>query len=176
MTTGLYDPTTITLIGGQILTVIAALAAAVVAIINALRTNDLKKQQDTNIQRLDTVAKDTEAIKGHVNSEKTASEGRERLLENENKLLKQIIDDKKMTAGLLAQAVAQRGRGADPGPGAAAAHAIDPVVLESIEANTAETAAAAVATAANTAHAEAAAARTEAKVDDMKTEADKGKG
>lgn len=167
------DPTTITLIGGQILTVIAALAAAVVAIINALRMTDMKKQQEANTNQIVTVAKDTEAIKGHVNSEKTASEGRERLLENENKMLKEMISDKKMTASLLAQAQAQRGRGADPGPGASAASALDPVVLESIEANTAETAAAAAATAANTAHAEATAARTEAKVDDMKMEADK---
>lgn len=152
------DPNMIILLGGQVLAIIAALAAAGVAIINALRTKDLKQQQDVNVSRLNVVAADTEAIKGHVNSEKTASEGRERLLENENKMLKEMIADKRMTASLLAQASAQRGREA---AAAAAPAPIDPQVLDSIDKNTADTAA-------NTAKTEANTAQTDAKIDALK--------
>lgn len=171
------DPTIVVLIGGQVLAVIAALGAAAVAVINALRMNDLKRQQETNTNEIVTVGKDTAAIKGHVNSEKTAAEGRELLLRNENLLLKDRITDIQMTARLLAQAAAQRGR--DP-HGAAAAAAVaasveTPELLESIDKNTAETAAAAAETAANTARTEAStvraeesAARTEEKLHDLK--------
>ena len=110
------DPTTLTLVGGLSVTIIAALAAAIVSVINALRIADVMVKQDADSVRMDTVSKDTEAIKGHVNSEKTAAAGREDALRKENELLREIIADKKSTAGLLAQAAAQRGRDSAPPP------------------------------------------------------------
>jgi CheY-like chemotaxis protein len=52
----------------------------------------------------------TDVILGHVNSEKTAAEGRIATLRVENDLLREMLTDKKATAALLAQAVAQRTR------------------------------------------------------------------
>lgn len=125
------DAGNITLLGGMIVTVIAALAAAVVSVINAMRLGDVKQRQDAEVARIDTVSKDTEAIKGHVNSEKTAAEGRQRLLENENLLLKEMLADKRLTASLLAQAAASRSREA----GAATQSSADS--LQKIDDNTA---------------------------------------
>ena len=104
------DPSTITILGGITLSVIAALAAAVVSVINALRISDVREKQTRDAALIDTVARDTETIKGHVNSEKTAAEGREITLRSENQLLREIIADKKNAASLLAQATATRTR------------------------------------------------------------------
>ena len=90
------DTVTVTLIGGLVITIIGVIVNGVIQILTALRVTN----------QIQTVAKDTEAIKGHVNSEKTASEGKQALLENENKLLREMLADKKMTASLLAQAAA----------------------------------------------------------------------
>lgn len=49
------------------------------------------------------VAKDTEAIKGHVNSEKTASNSTIASLRQENALLREMLADQRETAALLAQ-------------------------------------------------------------------------
>jgi hypothetical protein len=54
----------------------------------------------------------TDVILGHVNSEKTASEGRIAALRIENDLLREMLTDKKSTAALLAQAAASRTRAA----------------------------------------------------------------
>lgn len=118
---------------GQIITIVTVFIAGVIQIINLLRTNELKRQQEASVVKIDTVAKDTEAIKGHVNSEKTAAEGRQRLLENENQLLRTMVADKKETAALLAQASATRQRETVASPTTPAVDA----TLEKIEANTA---------------------------------------
>jgi hypothetical protein len=74
--------------GGALL--IAAFFAGIVSVITAWRT---------------MVGKVT-AIEGHVNSEKTAAEGRENTLKRENELLREMLTERKQTAALLAQSVA----------------------------------------------------------------------
>jgi len=101
------DPLTITLLGGMIVTVIGALVTGIVSIITAVHMTAVRAQQAVNTASLLTVAKDAEAIKGHVNSEKTAADGREATLQRENALLREMIADKTRSAQLLAQATAQ---------------------------------------------------------------------
>jgi hypothetical protein len=84
--------------GGAV--VIAALAAGIVSIITAWRA----------------IATKVSAIEGHVNSEKTAAEGRIDNLRNENALLREMIVDRKQTASLLAQSVATAARPAPLDP------------------------------------------------------------
>lgn len=153
------NPTTITLVGGMIVTIIGVIVTGVLQVINAMRVT-------ANTNQIVAVAKDTEAIKGHVNSEKTASEGRETTLRRENALLREMLTDKKATAGLLAQASALRARSpvlvstvpaAVLPAGAAHPAPTDPAtteLLESIDQHTADTAA-------NT-------SRTETKLDTLK--------
>jgi len=85
-------------IGAAGAVIIGAIAAGVVSVITAWRT----------------IAGKVSAIEGHVNSEKTASDGRENALRAENTLLREIIADKRASAGLLAQAAAMRTREDDP--------------------------------------------------------------
>jgi len=103
------DPVTITLVGGMLVTIIGTIVTGVVTIINAIRIAAVGTQQVTDGNRLVAVAKDTEAIKGHVNSEKTAATGREAALQQENRLLREMLADKAITTSLLAQAAAARG-------------------------------------------------------------------
>ena len=84
---------------------IAALGAAGVVLIGAVAGAIV-----TVITAWSTVAGKVSAIEGHVNSEKTAADGRERTLQSENDLLREIIADQKAAAGLLAQAVVSRSR------------------------------------------------------------------
>jgi len=93
-------PVLTVLIGG-VVTIIGAAAAAGVTIIKAL--SELRRE-------LVTVSRDTEAIKGHVNSEKTASDGRELALKREIELLREVNNGLKQAAALLAQAAASRTR------------------------------------------------------------------
>lgn len=112
-------------------------------------------------------------IEGHVNSEKTAAEGREAALRKENALLREIMADKKETAALLAQAVATQpvavvlpvsAAPAAPAP----ARTTELAVLKKTEQNTAATAESAAQTADNTAKTEANTAKTEAVVQELK--------
>lgn len=64
-------------------------------------------QSYNNSKKLEIVKDKTIAIETHVNGERTAAIARERALVEENKLLRQIVEDKKQTANLLAQSVAQ---------------------------------------------------------------------
>lgn len=127
------DPTSITLIGAVIVSVVASIAAGAVTIITALR-------QST---RIDVIGQKTAAIEGHVNSEKTASEGRELALRNEIVLLREMITDKRTSAALLAQASATRGRDVPAVPIVVSAAPIlgDAAIesLKSIDSNTAAT-------------------------------------
>lgn len=118
------DPVVITLIGGMIVTVISAIVTGIVTVITALR-------QGENSRKIDGVAKDTEAIKGHVNSEKTASEGRESALRQEIVTLREMVADHKTAAALLAQAASSRMRELSAEP------AISQRSLLNIDANTA---------------------------------------
>jgi hypothetical protein len=102
----LYSPLMITLISGLIVTVIGATVSGIVAVITALRVTAVKEVQNLITPAILDVAKNTETIKGHVNSERTAAEGRELALRRENELLREMLADKKVTAQLLAQAVA----------------------------------------------------------------------
>jgi hypothetical protein len=95
--------------GGAIL--ISAVFAGIVSVITAWRT----------------IVQKVTAIEGHVNSEKTAGEGRENTLKRENELLREMLADRKLTAALLAQAASH--------PGAQRGE-----VLDKIETNTADTA------------------------------------
>jgi len=101
------DPVVIAMIGTQLCLVIAAIVQGTLSI---LARSDRKDAA----ARLDTVAKDTEAIKGHVNSEKTASDGREHAKDIEIALLRESLTHEKSNAALLAQAVATRARIVDP--------------------------------------------------------------
>jgi len=100
------EPLTITLIGGMIVTVIGSIVTGIVAVITALRVTVVSRQQELTRGDLLTVAKDTETIKGHVNSEKTAAEGRETALKMENLLLREQLAQENVTKRLLAQAAA----------------------------------------------------------------------
>jgi len=103
----------------------------------------VKEMATTNTATILAVAKDTEAIKGHVNSEKTAGDGREATLRAENKLLRDLMADQQRVAALLAQAQILRGRGTDA-MSAAEKEAVRVAehTLRSIDANTAATVAA----------------------------------
>jgi hypothetical protein len=100
----------VTLLAGLIVSVIGSLAAAVVSIITALRVGAVKEQASANTGTILELAKSTAKIEGHVNSEKTAAEGREYALRVENTLLRERIVEHQQTAALLAQATANRRR------------------------------------------------------------------
>jgi len=91
------------LIAGAV-TIIGAVAAGLVTVIKAV--SELRELRHD----LATVSRDTETIKGHVNSEKTAADGRELALRREIELLREIAGSQKEAAALLAQAVASRTR------------------------------------------------------------------
>lgn len=102
--------------GGAML--IAAFFAGLVSVITAWRT----------------IAAKVSAIEGHVNSEKTADQGRLENLRNENGLLREMLNDRKTTASLLAQAVASSPRALPPD---ATAEAVPPgAQLEAIAKST----------------------------------------
>jgi len=100
------SPVTLTLVGGLIVTVITAIAGAIVSIITAIRVTAVQSLTATNTSTVLEVAKSTAKIEGHVNSEKTASEGREHALRKENDLLREMLAERKSTAALLAQSTA----------------------------------------------------------------------
>lgn len=64
-----------------------------------------------------TVATKVSAMEAHVNSEKTAADGRENTLKAENVLLRELIGEKKQAAALLAQTAAVARRANDPATG-----------------------------------------------------------
>lgn len=134
------DPVTITLVGGMIITIVSAIATAIVSIITAAKLNNVKTDQATTAATVLAVARDTEAIKGHVNSERTASEGRELSLQKENALLREMVTHEKITASLLAQAAAGArtpgGRSGDVAVVTADAPVVSEI-LDKIETNTA---------------------------------------
>jgi hypothetical protein len=115
------DPLTVTLIGGMIVTVISAIVTGVVSIITAIQVKAAKDQQAQNGERIVTVVASTKAIEGHVNSEKTAAQGREVALQQENKMLREMVAEKANTAALLAQAAAGRASSRSTDPPAATA-------------------------------------------------------
>jgi hypothetical protein len=92
------DPVT----GGLVIGIIGALAAAIVKVIAQLQ--QINGRQVENAHAIAGIAESTEAIKGHVNSEKTASDGTISALQAENNLLRTTIADKTVTIALLAQA------------------------------------------------------------------------
>lgn len=88
------------------------IAAIGVVIVNVIMAKKVEKVSAT----VDEVKTKAEVIVGHVNSEKTAAQGREATLAAENVLLRQLIAEKKEAAGLLAQAAATTPRPlAEPG-------------------------------------------------------------
>lgn len=95
-------------VGAQILVIVAAVFAGMQAL--AAKKIALETKAETTAQsiKLDNVVTDTAVVKGHVNSEKTAAEGRELTLRKENALLREMILEKKADAALLAQAAAMR--------------------------------------------------------------------
>lgn len=87
-----FSPITIAALAGGIVLIIGSLFAGVGSLITIART-------------VGASAKDTEAIKGHVNSEKTAMEGQALTLKAENILLRQMVADQKVIAERLAASV-----------------------------------------------------------------------
>jgi len=85
-------PLEITAVGAAGAVVIGAIAGGIVTVMNGWRA----------------LAGNVSAIAGHVNSEKTAADGREIALRRENDLLREINADQKASAALLAQASATR--------------------------------------------------------------------
>lgn len=81
---------------------IGAFFGGIVTVINALA--QVRRDQIVQAATLLDVARDTEAIKGHVNSEKTASDGVLQTLRVENGLLREMLAHEKTAAALLAQA------------------------------------------------------------------------
>lgn len=157
------DPVTVTLIGGMVVTVIGAIVTGIVTVITALRVSDVNARQSENALKIDTMVKDTEAIKGHVNSEKTEANGVLRLHLREIELLKESLQRSEQRAALLAQAAIQRIREA-PVAGEAPAVLTGELVEKSlvkIDENTA-------AIKENTARSEESSARTEQNVQDLK--------
>lgn len=113
------DPTTITLIGGILVTVVGTIMNGVLAIITQIQVKAMNAQQHANTNQLVTVAKDTAVISGHVNSEKTAAQGREAALQQENRLLRDMLTDKATTLAQLQGATPpppRPGRATDPPP------------------------------------------------------------
>lgn len=111
--------TSVGLIVGAIVAIIGAIAAGMVTVITAWRT----------------VAGKVSAIEGHVNSEKTASEGRELALKSENALLREMLNDHRQRAALLAQAASTATIAAAGVPGLVTPTVVDS--LTQIDANTA---------------------------------------
>ncbi len=85
------NPAIIAALAGAAVLVIGSIAGGIVTVITAWRT----------------LAANVAKIEGHVNSEKTAADGREATLRQEIKLLQGQITEQKQREALLAQAVAQ---------------------------------------------------------------------
>lgn len=96
----LEQATALSIAGAALIT---AIGGQIVNIIVAWKTTKKVEEVKATVEEVKTKA---EVIVGHVNSEKTAAQGREATLEAENVLLRQIIAEKKETAMLLAQSVA----------------------------------------------------------------------
>jgi len=95
----------LTVIITGVVTIIGAVSAGVVVVIKALRERDAVLH-DVGV----SVAK----IEGHVNSEKTAAEERAKAKDREIELLREMLNQQKTTAALLAQAQASRTREGGP--------------------------------------------------------------
>lgn len=106
----LTSPLMLTLISGLIVTIISAIVTGIVTVITALRVSSMNNQQASNTNTILSVAKDTATIKGHVNGDRTAIEGKLSAATAENALLRSMLADQKLTAALLAQATAQSSR------------------------------------------------------------------
>lgn len=98
----------------DIVTILAAVgilagvvAQQIINVMNAKAVRDVKAQVSAVDAKADVIAATTAKIDGHVNSEKTASDGREAALRREIELLRESLTDTKATAALLAQAAAQ---------------------------------------------------------------------
>jgi len=133
-----------TIIAGLVI-LLPVLAAQIIAIMNAKAIR--KEVAEIKAKTQETLTQAT-VIVGHVNSEKTAAEGRESALTNENRLLREMLTEKTQQAALLAQASVR-----PPAQPAAA----KPQVAENI-----------AATAKNTEETAKNTERTERKVDDIK--------
>lgn len=94
------------LVGGQIILIIQAFFTARKSheAVVAVKENTALTAQ--TMQKVETVAITAAKIDGHVNSEKTASQGRESALVGENTLLRETLEKERTTAALLAQALA----------------------------------------------------------------------
>lgn len=103
-------------IGGQLCAIVAAIFAGWNSLAAKRIATEAKAETVAQTLKLDSVAKDTAVVLGHVNSEKSAAEGRLATVKRENELLREMIADKIHTAGLLAQAVVQRQRELSPLP------------------------------------------------------------
>lgn len=100
------SPLMLTLMAGLLVTLITTLAGAIVTVITALRVSKVKDMAAGQAGTMLTVERNTEAIKGHVNGERTITDNKIATLQTENALLREMLSDQKVTALLLAQAAA----------------------------------------------------------------------
>lgn len=98
--------TSVEIIGiiGAVGVLVGGLVAGVVSILRAFA--EFRATVNRVDAKADVIAATAAKIDGHVNSEKTAGEGRENTLRAEIALLREVLSDKKATASLLAQAAA----------------------------------------------------------------------
>lgn len=106
----LFSPTDVKEIIIAVGVLIAGVGVVVVNVINARAQSRKLDAQDEKLvkqgEKLEQNLRTTEVIAGHVNSEKTAAQGKITTLEKEVALLREMMADKTAAATLLAQAAA----------------------------------------------------------------------
>lgn len=86
---------------------VAFVTAVGVAIVNIITASAAARQRQEQTSKIEETLRKTAVIEGHVNSEKTRAAGEIATLQKEVLLLRELMADKKETASLLAQSVAQ---------------------------------------------------------------------
>lgn len=122
---------------------VAFVTAVGVAIVNIITASAAARQRQEQTNKIDETLRKTAVIEGHVNSEKTRAAGEIATLQKEVLLLRELMADKKETASLLAQSVAQTNSPAtSPAAPTAPPAAKDPALVElkEIKKHTKETA------------------------------------
>lgn len=120
---------------------VAFVTAVGVAIVNIITASAAARQRQEQTSKIEETLRKTAVIEGHVNSEKTRAAGEIATLQKEVLLLRELMADKKETASLLAQSVAQTHLPAASPAGQAVVTKPAEAVLKKIEKHTKETAA-----------------------------------
>lgn len=94
-------PELLTAVGAIIVASITAVGAVIVNILVAKRVDRVRELAEQNL-------KETEVVKGHVNSAATKAAEEIKSLREELRLMREVASEKKETAALLAQAAAAK--------------------------------------------------------------------